>query len=676
MVEIRRTLQNLEPGERYLVRARSVNPYGITSDWSEALDYAVPVGTTAPDAPSNLTANFESKDLVLAWTPPVTGNSANSGRIEGYNIYISSPQIPGVSVVYFVATNQFIYHYVSNKADFGGAKSTLDILVKAVNTTGIESEGIETTISNLPPIAPTVAPEVTAGIGSVLLSFDDYIYVDDLSAFIIERSSNFSTYTQVGETYANFFVDAPPNATDTFTYRYVVRDVFGQVSLHSPVSNGVEVLLAETEADNISVEPVSGLLATNAQEAIEELHANNETVQSNLDDHIVNPTNAHPASAISYDGSAIPGLIGTDVETVLDELHSLIVNGSALRVAEHLADPTFTRPVDATGPVVWYGTVSPDNWNAGDLWVDSSDGTVHVNGPLDTKANAATEVPLTARGAVGQTANLQEWQNSTGGDISWMDASGQINLSNIASTHTSTKAAATLLGSVITGKTVQTLDYASAAIGGVDFSPTVAFKQAGSNTGSVVGFQASPIIKNVNGIPLSLGAILVMHSNPTIRGDGAAVTTPQGTGVWTTPWFDVINAGTLAITEYANFRSGNSAETYIGAGVTITNFYGAKIENTLATGTITHNYGVWIEGQTGGANNYALYLASTAGTAAGGITFGGDTNLYRSAANTLATDDDIDITDSARGVILRSPDNTRWRVTVDDTGTLTTTEVV
>ena len=46
----------------------------------------------------------------------------------------------------------------------------------------------------------------------------------------------------------------------------------------------------------------------------------------------------------------------------------------------------------------------------------------------------------------------------------------------------------------------------------------------------------------------------------------------------------------------------------------------------------------------GATNNYALQLSDTGGTLAGGITFGTDANLYRSAANTLKTDDSLIVT--------------------------------
>jgi hypothetical protein len=50
-----------------------------------------------------------------------------------------------------------------------------------------------------------------------------------------------------------------------------------------------------------------------------------------------------------------------------------------------------------------------------------------------------------------------------------------------------------------------------------------------------------------------------------------------------------------------------------------------------------------------------------------------DTNLYRSAASILATDDDFEITLSSKGLILKSPDGTRYRVQVANGGTLAVT---
>lgn len=79
-------------------------------------------------------------------------------------------------------------------------------------------------------------------------------------------------------------------------------------------------------------------------------------------------------------------------------------------------------------------------------------------------------------------------------------------------------------------------------------------------------------------------------------------------------------------------------------GLTITNLTGFMMRNPAAN-TITNLIGIDIEALTRGsvniglriakANTYSLQLSDTGGTASGGITFGTDTQVYRSAANVL-----------------------------------------
>ncbi|TAK89618.1 hypothetical protein EPO04_00725 [Patescibacteria group bacterium] len=81
----------------------------------------------------------------------------------------------------------------------------------------------------------------------------------------------------------------------------------------------------------------------------------------------------------------------------------------------------------------------------------------------------------------------------------------------------------------------------------------------------------------------------------------------------------------------------NAVAMYISApslgSIVPVNLYGVDV--AAQTAGSSSNIGVRIAG----ASTYTLQLSSTAGTAASGITFGTDTNLYRSAADTLKTDD-------------------------------------
>lgn len=89
----------------------------------------------------------------------------------------------------------------------------------------------------------------------------------------------------------------------------------------------------------------------------------------------------------------------------------------------------------------------------------------------------------------------------------------------------------------------------------------------------------------------------------------------------------------------------------------IANALGIAIANNIGVGAITNNYGIQVAALAGtgfvagiqvaepssGATRRAIDLLGTSGTPAGGITFGGDVNLYRSAANELRTDDTFSI---------------------------------
>lgn len=96
----------------------------------------------------------------------------------------------------------------------------------------------------------------------------------------------------------------------------------------------------------------------------------------------------------------------------------------------------------------------------------------------------------------------------------------------------------------------------------------------------------------------------------------------------------------------------SSTGAAVGAQTTVTDFSHFLVRNVTNAGTITRQIGLDVEALTGGttdigvrlakADTYTLQLSDTGGTAAGGITFGtGATvaTLYRSAADTLKTDD-------------------------------------
>ncbi len=137
-----------------------------------------------------------------------------------------------------------------------------------------------------------------------------------------------------------------------------------------------------------------------------------------------------------------------------------------------------------------------------------------------------------------------------------------------------------------------------------------------------------------------------------LQSSGLSETFTNTYGIWSQ--CQAASAGTT-ITNCYGITSLISASN---ATATITNAYGIHIQNPTSTGTIVNNHGLYIQDQTGGdtndygitiagADTQVLWLSSGADNtdAANGIAFGAsrDTNLYRSAADTLKTDDKLAI---------------------------------
>lgn len=68
------------------------------------------------------------------------------------------------------------------------------------------------------------------------------------------------------------------------------------------------------------------------------------------------------------------------------------------------------------------------------------------------------------------------------------------------------------------------------------------------------------------------------------------------------------------------------------------------------------------------ANGSATYYADFNVSSAGVLTINASGGIIKTA-------NDVEITDSSKGIILTSPDNSRWRVTVDNSGNLITTSI-
>lgn len=126
---------------------------------------------------------------------------------------------------------------------------------------------------------------------------------------------------------------------------------------------------------------------------------------------------------------------------------------------------------------------------------------------------------------------------------------------------------------------------------------------------------------------------------------GITITSPSAVGVTAGAEFRAAT-GAASFTQSTLYTLHVTANT-LGSGSTITNNYGFKVDAQTAG---TSDYGIAVDA----ADTQTLWLSSNANntSASAGIAFGSsrDTNLYRSAADTLATDDSF----IAAGSILSS----------------------
>jgi hypothetical protein len=157
-----------------------------------------------------------------------------------------------------------------------------------------------------------------------------------------------------------------------------------------------------------------------------------------------------------------------------------------------------------------------------------------------------------------------------------------------------------------------------------------------------------------------------VNNNMEVRNDGSGngIYINQQNGTGKALYIDNNNTGlSVDIDHDASSASSVTAVAIDMDNASTGGAIGLDISSVTATaGTVI---GQRIALPSGGGTNYALNLSDTGGTAAGGITWGTDTNLYRSAADTLKTDDALDVT----GALTGSTATFTGSILVDSAGT-------
>lgn len=243
MTDIRRIISGLSPGTRYIARVRAVNSFNVGSNWSEAISFATPGDQSHPSAPTNLRIDFDTSSLALDWDAPTTNtDSTILSDLAYYEVTISY----GVTSKIHKTTNiHFLYSFAQNTSDFGTARPSLGIQIRAVDVSANKSAPLTGTAINQPPGSPRYAPDVITGFTliNVLMKPDVLIgqpTVEDLGGYFLEHSATgVGGWTTLTDSAGESMYSHVVGQGETHYYRYKIRDIFNQYSpSYSPVGSG------------------------------------------------------------------------------------------------------------------------------------------------------------------------------------------------------------------------------------------------------------------------------------------------------------------------------------------------------------------------------------------------------------------------------------------------------
>lgn len=440
------------------------------------------------------------------------------------------------------------------------------------------------------------------------------------------------------------------------------------------VQEGLEQVYAAAvsgldEASEISFVPTGDLSSLNVQDAIVE-------VDTEFHAHLTDAVDAHDASAISF--APADTIIATNAQDAIVEAltdaraytDAHIADTSDAHMAANLGIATYTNgPVDLSSTTVQNQIREVADESVPRDGSYAAAGTDVVASRVVGNANARFSIDAdgTIRWGPGATAlDTILYRNSTNGlktDDKFTAAEGiflpaqtavdPVNAPILNFNGTNFSGASVNNASIIGGATGAVFDFTSGSANPVLFwlraIPVLSGTVGGTlscfrtdtratNTGTWAGFG------ELNGNLVGTDAFARTVSPFSATGDSACsiigVKGQAGHG-----------AGAGTVGQIMAFVA--ASPTYTAGGTVTNGAQGVRVGNQGNSGYGTA-YGVRIDGQTGSsslnvgaridvATQRTLWLAgdSNPTTAAGGITFGSsaDTNLYRSAANILTTDD-------------------------------------
>jgi len=308
--------------------------------------------------------------------------------------------------------------------------------------------------------------------------------------------------------------------------------------------------------------------------------------------------------------------VGTTAGTIAAGNDSRITNAAQINAANTFTTgpQTISPATDVKGIVVKASSGQTANLlefqdaASGTLSYFSSSGTLAFgSGTIISNANgrglfitsSAAAVPITARGASGQTANLQEWQNSSGTATSYINSSGgiQVNTSSISGVSGRAYFETTLTTSVpITARGA--------------YGQSVSLQEwQDSNGGVLADINATGAIRTSNSFASTTSGLTYLKPNYDTNGMGIVIQSAAHKGVIVKAaasqtanlqeWQIIYNTGNV---------SASGTTTVTGSGTTFTT---AMVGGTLTVGANTYTITAWTSATSITINTSATFSNSS-----------------------------------------------------------------
>lgn len=185
------SLKDLEPGQKYVLQARSKSATGKTSQWSTAFTHTTLSDTVAPAPVTSLTWDSVGTSFIATWVKPsLDANGKLLRDFKDYKIIITA----GLeTVTYYVTQERFDFSLEVNRNAFGTPEPDLDISVQARDNTGNLSTAVTANAVN--PIPSDVTGLVADGITNAVTLTWNAVSDSDLKYYEVYMSTSGSGFT-------------------------------------------------------------------------------------------------------------------------------------------------------------------------------------------------------------------------------------------------------------------------------------------------------------------------------------------------------------------------------------------------------------------------------------------------------------------------------------------------